>query len=205
MHSLLNFLHQQNINSFLDIGANNGDFSRQILNTFPNIKIFCIEANENCKNDLIGKNLPHMICCLSDTEKDIDFFISKLGDGKNTGASYYKELTPYYAENNYNTLKVKTKTLDTIFTSGEIFEFIKLDTQGSEIDIIRGGLRLVKKSKFIMAEVAVLRYNECAPMKEDVFSYLNSIHYDPHMKIEEHRYPDGTIFQEDWIFKNNAI
>ena len=202
MDNLINFLNKENVKSFLDIGANNGDFSKSIKGVFSNIKLFCIEANPIHEVNLQSKQLPYLIACLSDTEKDINFFVSKIGDGNSTGASYYKELTNYYSEGNYTTLFVKTKTLDTIFDSNNLYEFIKLDTQGSEIDIIKGGINLVKNARFIMTEVSVLMYNEMAPLKEDVFAYLNSIGYLPIEKIEEHKYADGTEFQEDWIFKN---
>jgi len=202
MNNLIEFLYTINPGSLLDIGANNGDFSVNIKRAFPDIFLYAIEANPNCDHDLSIKNIPHMICCLSDTEKTIDFFISKLGDGKNTGASYYKEKTNYYSEGNYNILKVKSKTLDAIFSETIIFDFIKLDTQGSENDIIKGGINLIKRAKYVMLEVAILEYNENAPFIDEVFSYLNSINYVPVMKIEEHKYSDGRVFQEDWIFKN---
>lgn len=202
MNNLYEFLSENKIKSFLDIGANNGDISLTVKKHLPDVKLFCIEANPNCEHDLKIKELPYLISCLSDVEKDIEFFVSKIGDGKNTGASYYKELTDFYSEGNYNSLKVKTKTLDSIFSQDEEFEFIKLDTQGSEIDIIKGGLNLVKRTKFIMAEVSVLRYNDRAPLKEEVFAFLSTIGYFPIIKTEEHKYSDGTVFQEDWIFRN---
>jgi hypothetical protein len=202
MYNLFQFLFNNKITSFLDLGANDGDFSWAIKSVFPNMKLFAIEANPNCEQDLKNKNISYMICCLSDTKKNIDFFVSKIGDGKNTGSSYFKEKTEYYSEGNYNILKTETKTLDEIFDDTYKFEFIKLDTQGSEIDIIKGGINLVKKAKYMMLEVAILEYNEGAPLKDEVFSYLKSINYLPVTKIHEHKYSDGRIFQEDWIFQN---
>jgi FkbM family methyltransferase len=205
MNNLLQFLYTIQPKSILDIGANNGDFSSYLKKVFPETFLFAIEANPNCKIDLTNKNIPHVICCLSDIEKNIDFFVSNLGDGKNTGASYYKEKTDYYKEGNYNTLNIRSKTLDSIFENSVTFDFIKLDTQGSEIDIIRGGINLVKRAKYLMLEVAILEYNENAPFIDEVFSYLESINYLPILKVDEHKYSDGIIFQEDWIFKNNDI
>lgn len=202
MNNLLQFLFDNKIKSFLDIGANNGDFSWTIRFVFPNIQLFAIEANPNCQQDLKNRNIPHTIAILSDKEKDIDFFVSKIGDGKNTGSSYLKEKTEYYSEGNYNILKTKAKILDKIFDENHKFEFIKLDTQGSEIDIIKGGLNLVSRAKYMMLEVAILEYNEGAPLRDEVFTYLESIKYLPILKVDEHKYSDGRIFQEDWIFKN---
>lgn len=205
MHTLLNFLYNNKINSMLDIGANTGDFSQVIRSIFPNIKIFCIEANSNCERDLKLKNMEYVIECLSDTEKEINFFVSTIGDGKNTGASYFKELTKFYSDGNYIATKVKTKTLDGIFNKQEIYDFIKLDTQGSEIDIIKGGLNLIKRAKFLMIEMSIRPYNENAPLKDEVVNYLKQIGYHPIIKTEEHIDENGIVFQDDWIFENEIF
>lgn len=201
MLKVLEFIRLNNIKSVLDIGANVGDFSNCIKSKFINLDLFLIEANPNCEKYLQQKNLPYKICCLSDTKKQIDFYVSTLGSETNTGASYYKEKTKYYDEGNYNTIKVKTETIDSLFPD-KIFEFIKLDTQGSEIDIIKGGLNLIKKAKYLMTEVSILEYNIGAPFKNDMLSFLYKHNYVPILKIDEHRFEDGRIFQEDWIFKN---
>jgi FkbM family methyltransferase len=201
MNNILNLIQKYNLTSFLDIGANVGDVSAHVRAVFPNIKIFCIEANPACEHDLTAKNLSYRIECLSDVISQKNFYVSTIGDGKNTGASLYKELTPYYSDEKYKTLDLITNTLDNIFPS-EIFDFIKMDTQGSELDIMKGGKNLCARAKFIKIEVAVLPYNLGAPFKDDVFSYLKSINYAPLLKDEEHKYEDGRIFQEDYIFYN---
>jgi FkbM family methyltransferase len=201
--NLLTFLQTNNIKSFLDIGANVGDVSNLIKNYFLNMSIFAIEANPNCEIYLKNKNIPYKICCLSDTKKQIEFYISTVSNDTNTGASYYKEKTNYYGDNNYKSYSMLTEKLDDLFDDNQSFDFIKIDTQGSELDIIKGGLNLIKKAKFLMLEVAILEYNEGAPFKNEIEDFLKTINYFPLLKIEEHKFEDGRIFQEDWIFSNN--
>lgn len=203
MHVLLDFIENKQIQSFLDIGANIGDFSYNIKRRFPRINIFAIEANKNCEQDLLARAISYRITCLSDTKKKVNFYLSLLVDRKNTGASYFKEKTRFYDEGSYTTEVIETETLDDLFTEG-FFEFIKLDTQGSELDILKGGVNLVRKASYLSVEVAVQEYNDSAPMKDDVFSYLESIGFIPEVMTEDHLH-NGIIIQEDWIFRNVNI
>lgn len=199
--NVLNLIRMHKIKSVLDIGCNVGDFSYAIKQVYPDIKIIGVEANRNCENDLKNKNIEYKIECLSDKEEDVNFYITNLTDGKCTGASFLKEKHGiHYQEGNYTSQLIRTKTLNNLFKN-ETFDLIKLDTQGSELKIINGGLDLILKSKFIILETNIIQYNENAPLQEEVFSFLKNINFTPYLKIGESKFPDGRIFQEDYIFK----
>jgi len=199
MKQILDFIKLNNIQSFLDIGAHTGEISYSIKQNFPEVKLFAIEANKNCEPHIQSKGIPYKIACLSDTKKTVNFHLSLLVDRLNTGASYFKEKTYYYDEGSYTTETFETETLDDIFPD-DTYEFIKLDTQGSELDILLGGKKIVQKASFLSIEVAVQEFNEFAPTKDQVFSYLESVGFRPVYMTEDHMH-NGSIFQEDWIFE----
>jgi FkbM family methyltransferase len=186
--------------SFLDIGANVGSFAMSIRNTFPDIEMFLIEANPFCDNALRNTGIPYQVVCLSDKEQEVKFFFED-NNFQGTGASYYIEKTIHYSKKNFTT--IQTKLLDDVIFSNfgnyKKFDFIKMDTQGSELDILRGAKKTADHAKYILIETSLVEYNENAPLQDEVFKYMNSIGFKPVELIETHLH-NNVIVQEDWIF-----
>jgi FkbM family methyltransferase len=195
MDKTLEFIDQNNITSLLDIGANVGNYSRTVKYFFPQMKIMMIEANPYCEDYLSRTGIDYTIACLSDTVKEVDFFIQDDND-VGTGSSYYIENTKYYSQKRH--MKRMTDTLDNLIGE-QSFDFVKMDTQGSEIDIINGGKSVIDKSKFVSIELSLIEYNNNAPLKDEVIDFMQTIGFHPKLLVEEH-YMEGNLIQEDWIF-----
>ena len=165
--------------SYLDIGVCKGHAIPFILKQLPTLtKVEMIEACEFHRPDLekISKeyNIPFYIEVLSDEIKEVTFYL----DGKGTnstgpGNSYYLEDTNHYL--NTPSEKRITNTLDNMYDKNCIFDLVKLDTQGSELDIIKGGKELFKKIKGVIIEENIYRYNFGAPLHEEIKNYMDSI------------------------------
>jgi FkbM family methyltransferase len=188
---------------FLDVGANFGDYSKMIKNIWSDVDIFMIEANPYNENNLKTAGYNYSISLLTDKNDEIyDFYLNK-ADINSTGCSIYRENTQHFSNENIDIIKLKSNTLDNLFKD-EIFDLIKLDTQGSEIDILKGGLQLISKSKYIIMEVALTDYNLNAPLIDDVLIFMKSINYNMIDIIELH-YINYILVQIDALFKNNSI
>jgi FkbM family methyltransferase len=199
MDKILEFIDRNDIRSVLDIGANVGNYSRTIKYFFPDIRIMMIEANPHCEEHLKNTGIDYMITCLSDVEKEIDFYLQDDND-IGTGSSYYLENTNHYSLK--RSMRTKTNTLDNII-GNQKFDMIKIDTQGSEIDIIRGGSSVVDQAKFVCLEISLTEYNENAPLKDEVMSFMNTQNFHPIELVEEH-FAKGNLIQEDWIFAKKS-
>jgi FkbM family methyltransferase len=194
MRDVIDLIKEQNLKSMLDIGANLGSFSYVIKNYVPDLEIMMIEANPFCDGFLKRINIPYQIVCLSDSEREVNFFL----EDKNfvgTGASYYLEKTQAYAGKNFT--KMNTKKLDDVVS--QTYDFIKIDTQGSELDIMKGGKKTIDAAKYVLIETSIIEYNENAPLKEEIVNYMSSIGFNLFKKIEDH-YMENKLIQEDWIF-----
>jgi len=170
-----------NISNALDIGAYRGDFSKTLREIWPNIKIWQFEADERQKPWLDSNAIFGL---LSDKPNNtVDFFTLDNENYNTTGSSMYRELTPYYK--NPIIVKKKTTTLDSIMNQVNFrgnwknAGLVKLDTQGSELDILRGGENFLNtfKPKYILTETSVIRYNENAPLVGEVIEYMRERNY----------------------------
>jgi len=187
--------------SILDIGANVGQFYNEIKNIFPNSYYYLIEGSESCEVVLETLNVDYSICLLSDSEKEVDFYIRK-NEPRCTGNSIYRENTSFYDDDQILIEKKQTKTLSNLLNNQK-FDLIKIDVQGSEIDIINGGLDIIKESKGILMEVSLMEYNQNAPTKDFVYEYMDNLGFKPVELIGNINHPlTYELIQQDILFLN---
>jgi FkbM family methyltransferase len=165
--------------SYLDIGVCKGHAISFILEQLPSLtKIEMIEANKSHIPDLekISEqhNIPFHIEVLSDEIKEVTFHLDGLGEhSTGPGNSYYLENTTYYIGKPSE--QRVTNTLDNIYDDSYTFDLIKMDTQGSELDIIKGGQNLIQRTKAIILEENEFCYNIGAALHSEVKEYMESI------------------------------
>lgn len=153
--------NEYDISVVYDIGANDGRWWKQYRPLFNNCECIQFEANPNMQPSIPGRGAAYYSAVLSDEDaKTVKFYT---GGNSPTGHSYYKELTPAYKNSGY--IELQTITLDSMVRCHNLKtpDFMKMDTQGSEVDILRGAEETLKDCLGIICEVPVMYYNEGAP------------------------------------------
>lgn len=181
----------------LDIGANVGQFRMQAQKTWPESYIFSIEASDACEKHISKLTDDYLICLLTKDSSSYDFF-SRKNDPTCTGNSIYRELTRFYSDDQLEVIRKEGTTLDSLFPENSEFDLIKIDTQGSELDIIEGGKELCKKAKAILLEVSYTEYNLDAPLVEEVIEYMQNFGFIPSKVLDEQR--NHGSHQQDILF-----
>jgi FkbM family methyltransferase len=191
-------------NKVLDIGANIGQFYRECISEFPDSYIFLIEASEECEPYLKSLTNNYFIGLITKDNNLYNFY--KNSNPISTGDSVYKELTPFYSEHELKIVTKRGNKLDDIINQ-ENFDLIKVDTQGSELDIIRGGINTFKKAKGVILELSLSEYNQGAPLHDEVVGYMNEIGFSKVCILEEHINPNLNLHHIDALFikKNKDV
>jgi len=162
-----------------------------------------VEANRNCEPHLRLLGKPYDIVALSDKEGVADLYVEKINP-TGTGASLYKENTEWYGDGKYETIHIQTATLDSRnYFDGEPIDLIKMDVQGAELDILKGGEKTVKNAKHLLIETSLVEYNQGAPLIEDIVDQMKQYGFYIEDIIEYHKFPHlygGAIFQLDVLF-----
>ena len=156
------------INTMLDVGAAHGHFSGFFETFYPDAEITAVECNER-DSYFLSKypNWETHYMCLGEKKCVKDFYLDKkemLGGG----SSMYLEDTAMFDDKIVE--KKEITTIDDEFED-RVFDFIKIDTQGSELDILKGGERVVSKAKWLLLELSFLEFNKGAPLIDDVLAY----------------------------------
>jgi FkbM family methyltransferase len=126
---------QFNPNVCYDIGANYGQWTKAVCQVWPSTKPVLFEAFEPL--EFLWSQHSHHVGVLSDQDDKVVKFYTN--DTFTTGNSYYKENNDVVFPPDKYEEKV-AKTLDTVVKEKELPlpDLIKIDVQGSEIDILKG-------------------------------------------------------------------
>jgi FkbM family methyltransferase len=198
---MINFLREitsrgLTIDTVYDVGAWRGDWSRVVRGSvLPDSEFVVFEANPAYKHDLENSGFKNFNVVLSNPGREyVDFY-----NGTNTGDSYYKETTHVY--DNQGTIRLPCTTIDKLVEEHNlpIPNFIKLDTQGSELDILDGAKSIIDKVDLIYTELPFVCYNKGAPGLQDYIEYFKARKFVP-MRICEVHHADSILIQMDIMF-----
>ena len=184
------------INVIYDIGAYHGEWSKSLSKTSLKKSDFILfEANQTNSEYLNKLKFKYFIGVLSNEKKKVNFYSRKL-----TGDSYYKEQTSGY-DKNLEPEIVTTISLDEIIKKENLKlpNLIKIDTQGSEIDILKGAKNATTHCDLIYLETPIIEYNLNSPNLNECVNYLKSINFVPFDICDVH-YFDKMLIQIDILY-----
>jgi FkbM family methyltransferase len=159
----------------LDVGANVGRWTRGFLDIYPGARVVMIEAQPELMTTLqrLADRHPSVSAVnavLSDSETTQDFYVCH-GDRHGSGSSLLPELTGEPLEKRSVTTTTIDALVDSLGLTGRV-DLMKLDTQGSELDILRGASRTLGSVSCLQLELSIVRYNEGGPLLDEVVAFL---------------------------------
>jgi len=153
-------------NVIYDIGACVLHWTNEATKIWPNATFILLDATPQIEFLYKDHNYAYHMGVLSDEDdKMVNFYYNEYSPG---GNSYYREISIdhglHYPEHKY--LKLPTKKLDTVIKERNfpLPDFVKIDVQGAELDIIKGGKNTLKHATRLVVELQHMQYNAGAPL-----------------------------------------
>jgi len=205
--SLAGLLGQLRENGFapktiLDIGANAGEWSRVAASIFES-RIVMFDGDPENEPALhnavreIGTRASYFLCLLGAEKRDaVTFYRPEAGT---TGSSVLPEMTTYGKE----AVKLKMDTLDSLTERDGLDAplLMKLDVQGFELEILKGGKKTLGAAEVVIMEASLLPYNEGAPLFADVVAFMHDAGFAVYDFCgQNRRESDHALFQTDVVF-----
>ncbi len=191
--------------TLLDVGAHVGSFAMNFLQVFPDCKPTLIEPNPFCQEDLAKLPFERHAVAASAEPGRAELFLTKEWL-QSTGSSLYRENTAFFRDEVVIRQEVDKIRLDDLF-QGRRFDFVKIDTQGSELDVLQGGQTVLRQADYILIEVSMVEYNLGGARAEAVFAQLNAMGFRCSDVTEFHRFQgvnDGNLLQMDFLFEREV-
>lgn len=178
----------------VDVGAYHGAWTKLARRVFPGTPVIMVEAQESKRTKLealCGQGVSFASVVLaSEAGRVVTFFEME------TGSSLFEEQSNAPRESK----SYVTDTLDNIAAGLGGPLFLKLDVQGAELEVLKGGEETLARCEVIQLEVAMLPYNEGAPTFLEVLSYMDERGFVP-LDVSGFSRPNGIdLVQIDMLF-----
>jgi FkbM family methyltransferase len=183
--------------NILDIGASvcqTADIMRQI---WPVANILLFEGNVECEKLYQKQLYDYQIKLLGKINGTTKFYKTKWSKIC-SGNSIYKENSQTYNDENLIVEELPIYRLDDCVK--DIYDLIKIDTQGSELDIIEGGINTFKNAKVVIAEVSFNNYNEGGCNKDQILNKMFDLKFDYIMPVETVMNDKNELIAESLLF-----
>ncbi len=205
------WLQAYGFQSIIDIGANEGQFSDRMRILFPEAKIYAFEplpgVCESLRKNFAGdSNFEAFNCGLGEQEGSIEFW-----ENEYSPSSSFLRLSTAHKENfehavGEKRVEVSVRRLDQVL-SGRILKgplMVKIDVQGFEDKVIRGGEAVLSGAALIICELSFRELYKGQPLFASIYRQLTGLgfrfagHLDQIASPETHEplQADGIFIKE---------
>jgi len=180
--AIFEYILDENKFSMIDIGASGGSQSRWSRFS-QKVNSWSVEPDVRSRDELIGdksnedNGLNKIINdALSDHDGYIDLYLTRDPQKTSIFRPNYEIVGKFPNSENYDvidTINIKCSSLDSIIQKNSLaIDFLKIDTQGSELSILQGGAIALKGILGIEVEIEFAEIYKNQPLFTDVYSYL---------------------------------
>lgn len=204
----IDYIKTLGIQTVLDVGANIGQFAKEIRKSLPGAIIYSFEPLKDCFEKLEAN---------MQTDKNFKAFHFALGEGneeiemeKNEYApsssilplsSHHKELFPHAKQTTRE--KILVKRLDDVAKDLNLVNeiLIKVDVQGFEDKVISGGTQTFSQAKALIMETSFIELYAGQPTFGKIYDQLKSLGFSYAGSLQEKvDKKTGKIISEDSLF-----
>jgi FkbM family methyltransferase len=161
--------------AIIDVGAYQGEWTRLAARVFPDSIILMVEAQVGKRRFLerVCKDLPNAsyrsALLGSKAGEEVTFFEME------TGSSFFPERSNISRVER----RLVTESLDVVAAHLAGPVFLKVDVQGTELQVLAAAEETLRKCELVQLEVALLPYNEGAPSMLEVLTYMEQRNFVP--------------------------
>jgi FkbM family methyltransferase len=169
----------QAIVTLIDIGANTGDFAEYLASVLRPQRVYAFEPVPACLPALRAKaatvpGLTVFDVALSDEAGEATFFVNSYRPSSSLLHVAEVSRTEFPGTAGETPIRVRLARLDDVLNAPELQRdiFIKIDVQGVEDRVIRGGVRVFGAAQSVLVEMSFVRMYEQQPLFEEIHDLL---------------------------------
>jgi len=185
----------------IDIGASNGQWTRECLTIFPEAKYFLV--------DPLSQNIPALEKLAAQNQR-IKYWCGALGSSDGSLPLHmHGDQSSMLISGEYggNAKSVPVRTLDSFLDQGWLTGpfLLKADVQGFELEVLRGATKCLQSTELILLEVSFRRIYEKAPLAHELIAYAASQGFRLYDICSYVLRPyDGELAQADILFAKDG-
>lgn len=201
------------IDTVIDVGANNGQFALDIHARLPSATIYSFEPLHDTYKELVEnlKDVPTFRAFnvgLGDAAETKTIFRSSFSPSSSLlpMTDLHKKLYPKSAGATPETITIRklNDVASGMNLNGNVL--VKLDVQGYEDKVLRGGTEVLRHAKVLVTEVSFVTLYEGQPLFNDIYTIARELGFTYAGSRERHYSSQtGELLYEDSIFVKQAV
>jgi len=211
IHPFTHFPKWVNIETFLDIGANKGEYSWSYFQSFPKGRAWLVEPiprlHDVIREKLAGHADNYMLfdACLGAAPGVVDLHVTN-----HIGASSVLPMHDAFIQANphvkeIEVIRKKLVTLDEFVNTNSIapVDLIKVDVEGFELEVVSGGKDYLRNGvKWVLIEHSFVRSADSQRRFIEVHSLLLDLDFELYAICDQYHHADSRrIVQFDAIYR----
>ena len=200
------------VQTVIDVGAHNGEFSSAVHSVLQNARIYAFEPLPECCEKIrkdLGKNgfLKVFQVAIGDESGSVKFWRSSFSKASSIlpMSNLHQAAFPWSAES--EAIEVPLKSLDEFADTLELQPktLLKIDVQGFEDRVLRGAAHILDKVDFVLVEVSVAPLYDGQAQFDSIYSTLLGSGFEYSGNLDQLNSPlDGTVLQVDALFTRSS-
>jgi FkbM family methyltransferase len=185
----------------IDVGAFDGEWTAMFKKIFPAARMLMVEAQPEKEQQLKSA---------AEKMRDVAYYIGLLGaePGKEVIFNVNSTVSSVLEEYKVNTFRKEPRKIEALDDIVPLFtanlkpaNFLKLDVQGYELEVLKGAPATLKNIEFILCEVSLLEINKNCPLIADVLQFMAAEGFVTYDICSFIRRPlDNALWQIDILF-----
>jgi len=202
-------LKHHTFSGVLDIGANNGWFSGHCIKSLGDVPVWSFEPAEALANRLRKKaagnpNWQIVQAALGDQAGEATLNISAGSGVFNSLNAANPDFIDRFSELNFvGSETVKVTTLDTFAEQNRLLDdglLVKIDTQGHDYKVLKGGVRTLGGARAIIIELPFQNIYETTESYRDILDFMEGAGFDIYSLSPISPGEDGALIEADGFF-----
>jgi FkbM family methyltransferase len=184
----------------VDVGAYVGNWTRMVKSIFANANVLMIEAQPGRQADLQrvcdeypGQLMYRTSLLGAEARETVEFYELE------TGSSVLFEQSSITRKQHHYSMY----TLDEVLSQAGFgpVDFLKLDVQGYELEVLKGAPQTLVNATVVLMEVSLLGINKGAPLLNEVLQFMAERGFRSYDICSFIRRPlDNALWQSDFLF-----
>lgn len=180
-----------------DIGAYEGYWALDFLKVFEGVPVYMFEAQQSKE---------HLLKAVCDKHSNLHYAIALLGAAPGVAVHFEENETASHVNASPQSVQANriTDSLDMLVAQQHfpLPDFLKLDVQGYELEILKGGQRTLANATFCLLEVSLLDVGDAGvPLLKDVVNFMDDCGFCAYDISQFIRRPyDKALWQIDMLF-----
>jgi FkbM family methyltransferase len=207
------WLRKYGIQKIVDIGANDGHFALEISCVFKTEPLYCFEPLPDIftalQRSLVGRpNVTFFNFALGEIEGDLQMYQNAYSPSSSIleMADMHKEIFRF--TKNATLLKIPVRRLDSMVSDiqPDKCTLLKIDVQGYEAMVIKGGLEFISRCKALIVELSFEPLYKGQSNFHNLYTQLYELGFEYHGNVDQLCNPhNGELLQADGLFVNRNL